>query len=61
MNGADKYLLKNGYNLDGSKMSKTRLKNCFKVDKRQLKTELFIADKKTIQKIKYRYDDLLTK
>ena len=54
MDAADKYLLKNGFNLDGSKMSKWRLKNRFKLDKKQQKTELLIADKKTIQKIKNR-------
>lgn len=43
MTAADRYLLRNGFNLDGSKAKKKQTR------KRQLSTQILIADKKNIK------------
>ena len=51
MNKVDKYLLRNGFNLDGSKMKK---KEGSKGNKRNLNIESLLASKEDVIRLKYK-------
>jgi hypothetical protein len=51
MNEVDRYLIRNGFNLDGSKMKK---KEAGKENKKNLKTESLLATKENVHRLKYK-------
>lgn len=61
MNAADRFLLKKGFNLDGTKMNKNQLKNRFKASKKQVGLEILIAGKKEMRQLKYKRQTIIDK
>ena len=51
MNEVDRFLIRNGFNLDGSKIKKNQAS---KQNKNNLKTERLLASKGDIQRLKYK-------